>query len=148
MRAKQYAVGLMAEERSAVERVSRSYRRSERERRHARILLRTEEGSTDAAIAEALRTCVATVGRVRQRCAEGGWRAAVYRRPPARHKARKLDGAGEARLIALACGAPPEGYKRWSLTLLQQRLIELHVVDIFSDETVRQTLKKTRSSRG
>lgn len=148
MRSKKYPVELTADERLAVERVGRSGRRSARERLHARILLRTAGGERDAAIAQVLRTSVATVGRVRQRCTEAGWKAAVFRRPQAHHKVRKLDGAGEAQLIALACGAPPEGYRRWSLALLQKRLIELQIVDTISDETVRQTLKKTHSSHG
>ena len=148
MRSKKYPVRLDAESRLAVERIARSYRRSERERQHARILLRVAEGETDAAIAAAVGSCVATVGRVRRHCAEEGWKAAVFRRPQAHRKARALDGAGEAQLIALACGAPPEGHKRWSLVLLKERLLELHVVDSISPETVRQTLKKTRSSRG
>lgn len=148
MSAKRFPVELSAEVRPAVERVARSHRRSARERQHARILLRSADGATDEAIAVELRTCVATVRRVRQHCGEEGWKAAVFRRPQARHKPRVLDGAGEAQLVALACGAPPDGQQRWSLVLLQQRLIELHVVDAISKETVRQTLKKTHSSRG
>jgi len=153
MRTQKYAVKLTAEARSAVERLARSYKRSARERLHARILLRADDaaeggGATDAAIATELRTCVATAGRVRRHCVKEGWQAAVFRRPQAHRKARVLDGAGEAQLIALACGAPPEGYKRWSLRLLRERLIELQIVDTVSSETVRQTLKKTRSSHG
>jgi hypothetical protein len=62
--------------------------------------------------------------------------------------ARKLDGAGEAHLVALTCSAPPQGFARWTLKLLRERLIEMEVVDSIAPETIRQTLKKTRSSRG
>ena len=61
---------------------------------------------------------------------------------------RKLDGRAEARLIAVACSAPPDGCKEWTMKLLADRLVELEVVDSISDETVRRALKKTRSSRG
>jgi len=61
---------------------------------------------------------------------------------------RKLDGRGEARLIALACSAPPEGRQEWTMKLLADKLVELQVVDAICDETVRRVLKKTRSSRG
>ena len=65
------------------------------------------------------------------------------RRPSARVPVRKLDGDGEARLVQLACSAPPAGRARWSLRLLAGRLVELEIVDGISPETVRQTLKKT-----
>lgn len=144
---------LCQEDRLSVEQVARSHRRSARERLHARIVLRADSageggGATDAVIARELRTCVNTVGRVRRGCAEQGWKAAVYRRAQAHRKARVLDGEAEAHLIALACGEPPEGHKRWSLMLLRQRVIELHLVDAISHETVRRTLQKTRSSPG
>lgn len=153
MRAREYVVALSEDERARVERVARSHRRSARERLHARIVLRADsaaEGGArpDAGIAEELHSCVNTVGRVRRRCAQAGWKAAVYRQAQAHRKARVLDGAGEAHLIAVACGDPPEGHKRWSLMLLKQRLIELHIVDTISHETVRRTLKKTSSSLG
>ena len=70
------------------------------------------------------------------------------RKPPAREYRRRLDGEQEARLVALACSAPPEGRKRWTLRLLADRLVELEVVEAVSYETVRQALKQTGSSRG
>jgi hypothetical protein len=72
----------------------------------------------------------------------------VRRKPPARQYRRKLDGEQEARLVALACSAPPEGRKRWTLRLLADRLVELEVVEDLSRETVRQVLQQTGSSRG
>jgi len=89
-----------------------------------------------------------TVANSRQRCVEEGVQAALQRRPLRRQYQRKLDGKQEAQLIAVACSAPPEGQKRWTLRLLVDKLVELEVVDSIARETVRQTLKKTRSSRG
>ena len=77
-----------------------------------------------------------------------GLDAAVYRKPPAREYRRRLDGKQEAHLVALACSAPPEGRKRWTLRLLADRLAELQVIESVSYETVRQALKQTGSSRG
>jgi transposase len=118
----------------------------------ARILLKTDRGPdgpgwTDARIAEAVETGLATVARVRQRWVRGGLDAALHRRPTG-PRPRKLDGAQEARVIALACSAPPAGRERWSLRLLAERLVELEVVDGIAPNTVRTVLKKTSSSRG
>src|SRR5216683_1015657 len=90
----------------------------------------------------------ATVARVRMKYAAAGLDAAVYRKPPAREYRRRLDGEQEAHLVALACSAPPEGRKRWTLRLLADRLAELEVIEPVSYETVRQALKQTGSSRG
>jgi transposase len=73
---------------------------------------------------------------------------ALYPRPARAHRPRRLDGEQEAHLVALACSEPPAGQKRWTLRLLANRLVELEVVDGIAPETVRQTLKKTNSSRG
>ena len=72
----------------------------------------------------------------------------MYRKPPAREYHRRLDGEQEAHLVALACSAPPEGRKRWTLRLLAERLVALEVIESVSYETVRQALKQTGSSRG
>ena len=86
---------------------------------------------------------------MRQRFVERGLEAALRRKPQDRpSRERKLDGAAEARLIALACSAPPGERVAWTLQLLADRLVELRVVDSVCDETVRRVLKKTRSSRG
>jgi transposase len=120
---------------------------------HARILLKANQGEagpgwTDRVIAEAFEVHPATVARVRQQYVTAGLDAGVHRKPPARQYRRKLDGEQEARLVALACSAPPEGRKRWTLRLLADRLVELEVVEDLSRETVRQVLKQTGSSRG
>ncbi len=120
---------------------------------HARILLKANKGEagpgwTDAAIAVAVEVNPATVARIRQQYVTAGLDAALHRKPPARQYHRRLDGEQEARLVALACSAPPEGRKRWTLRLLADRLVELAVVETVSYETVRQALKQTGSSRG
>ena len=121
--------------------------------RHARILLLAdsagaEGGWKDAQIARATQTSIPTVERVRRVCVEHGLERALERKDPAREYERKLDGKGEAQLLALCCGAPPEGQVRWTLRLLAGRLVELEVVEAISHETVRRTLKKMNSSRG
>jgi transposase len=121
---------------------------------HARILLKADAAPggpawTDDRIAEAVEVNLRTVERVRQRFVEDGLEAALVRKKQDRpSRERKLDGDGEARLIAVACSQPPQGRGGWTLQLLADKLVELHVVDSISDETVRQVLKKTNSSRG
>jgi hypothetical protein len=120
---------------------------------HARILLKANQGDggpawTDAAIAGAVEVHPATVGRVRRTYVEAGLEAALARKAPDRVYPRTLDGAGEAHLIALACGDPPAGQARWTLRLLAAALVRLEVVESVSYETVRRTLKQTTSNHG
>lgn len=96
---------------------------------HARILLKADVGAescpwTDAEIAEALDTSASTVHRVRQAFVEQGLEAALSRKRPTGRQYRKLDGAQEAQLLAVACSAPPEGSLRWTLKLLADKLVE------------------------
>jgi len=121
--------------------------------KHAQILLKADQADggpawPDTRIAEALNVGITTVERVRQRFVEEGLAAALSPyRGGKRIYQRKLDGTQEAHLIARACSTPPEGHGRWTLRLLARRMVELADVDSVSYETVRQTLKKTRSSR-
>src|SRR5947209_12831496 len=151
---KKYRVTLTADERDYLTTLIAAGKAAAQKLAHARILLKADQadggpGWTDDRIADAVEVSTDTVGRVRQRFVEGGLDAALARKPQARpSRERKLDGRAEARLIALACSAPPDGRKRWTLTLLADRLVELDVVDAVGRETVRQTLQKTPSSRG
>jgi transposase len=151
---KKYRVTLTPEERAELSRLVAAGKAAARALTHARILLKADQaegGSAweDARIAEALDVGHRTIGRVRQRFVEQGLAAALGRKQQDRpSRERKLDGRAEARLIAIACSAPPEGHKEWTMRLLADKLVELEVVDAVSDETVRRTLKKTRSSRG
>ena len=120
---------------------------------HARILLLVDESQEGGAmkdedIAQALKVGSATVERVRRRGVEEGVEAALGRRQQVNRCPRKLDGEGEAHLVALACSQPPEGRAGWTLQLLADRLVQCEIVDGIHPETVRKTLKKTDSSLG
>ena len=150
---KKYHVTLTPEEHDELERMIRAGKAAARKLMHARILLKADEskgpGWTDEQIAEALDVGLSTVWRTRRRFVEEGTEAAITPRPSTRVYARKLDGAGEARLIKLACSRPPQGRNRWTLQLLADRMVVLgHAGDGLSYETVRRVLKKTRSSPG
>jgi transposase len=151
---KKYTVTLTAEERQQLHDLVTTGKAAAKKLAHARILLKADaaEGGPswdDQRIADATEVSTDTVARVRQRFVEQGLEAALTRKKQDRpSRERKLDGRAEARLIALACSAPPDGRKEWTMRLLADRLVELEVVDTVSDETVRRVLKKTSSSRG
>ncbi len=146
--AKKVVVVLTEGERARLHTLVGSGRAPARMLTHARVLLKANQGAagpgwTDAAIAAALEVHPTTVARVRQHCAAAGVEAALSRKAPDRAYRRKLDGEQEAHLIALACGVPPAGRRRWTLRLLATRLVTLGHVEAVSHETVRQTLKQT-----
>jgi len=105
-------------------------------------------GWSDGQIADAFDVGVSTIHRVRQRLVEDGLEAALHRQPLAHTKPRTLDGAQEARLVAIAWSQAPAGRTSWTLHLLAEKLVELEIVDSICLETVRKTLKKTTSSPG
>ena len=114
---------------------------------HARILLKADTAESgpawdDQTIAEGLEVGMATVERVRRQFVEEGLQAALERRKPCREYLRKLDGEGEAHLIALACSQPPEGHARWTVRLLAARMVALEYVEEVSKNTVARVLKK------
>jgi transposase len=144
---KVYVVDLTKEEQAELlELVGKGEVRA-RKMNRAHVLLLANEGRIDKDIAEALHTSPSTVERTRRRFVEGGLERALNESPRPGGR-RKLDGHQEAYVVALACSEPPEGKKRWSMQLLADRLMEVGVVDEISDETVRRTLKRGRSSRG
>jgi hypothetical protein len=102
----------------------------------------------DEAIAKALRCHRNTVGNVRRRFVTAGLPAALYDKPLPPRAPKKITGEVEAHLIALACSAPPEGQRRWTLRLLANRLVELGLVDHISHVAVGARLKKTPCNRG
>lgn len=145
---KKYVVTLTEEERRMLQQMLSRGKTAARKLMHARILLKVDTaaggpGWNDEAIAETLEVGRATVERVRKTFVEEGLDAALDRRKPRRQYRRKLDGDGEAHLVALACQKPPEGYSRWTLKLLADRMVQLEYVDQISYQTVRRTLKKT-----
>jgi transposase len=148
-----FVVRLSSEEQSLLRGLISTGKRAASVLSRARILLKADVGAggsgpSDEAIADAVESSVSTVHRTRQAFVQEGLDAALYRKKPTNRQYRKLDGAQEARLVALACSAPPSGRKGWTLQLLADQLVELKVIDTISHECVRQTLKKTTSSRG
>jgi transposase len=145
--AKRYLVTLTEEERVHLLALTKKGKVSARKLTRAHILLQADAGVSDTAIAAALHIGIATVERIRKRFVAEGLDAALTERPRPGGQ-RKLDGKQEAFLIALACSTPPEGRQCWTMQLLAERLVAVQVVEAISDETVRRTLKKTRSNRG
>ena len=118
----------------------------------ARIVLKADvseqgPGWPDTRIAEALETRLSTVLRTRRQLLEEGLEAALSRKKRSSPPLCIFEGAAEARLIALACSQPPERYARWSLRLLDKRVVELGIVESVSDTPIHRVLKKTRSNR-
>ena len=146
---KRYVVNLSAAEREALTQLVARERVSGLKRMRATILLKADDGMTDAEIANDLEVALVTVERVRKRCVERGIDACLDRKSqdnPSRP--RKLDGASEAHLVRLACSDPPTGRARWTLSLLAGRLVELKIFDSVSKSTVQRGLKKTSSNPG
>lgn len=147
---KRYIVRLTSEERTELQAIVSKGRKTVTKFKHAQILLQADVDGpawTDQEIAAAVFCHPNTVANIRQRCVEQGLEAALERKKQA-HPSRtpSLDGAGEARLIALGCSSPPEGRSGWTLRLLADKLVELEIVESISHETVRTVLKKTNSA--
>ncbi len=150
---KKYRVGLTEEEQEELKGLVSKGWAAAYKQTHARILLLSDENQVDSAmrdedIAWVLKVGSATVERVRRRCVEEGLEAALGRKQQLKRRKKKLDGQGEAHLVALACSQPPEGRVSWTLQMLADGLVAQEIVDSISTETVRRTLKKTNSSLG
>ena len=150
---KLYRVRLTADERADLERRISSGKSAARRLARARVLLKADETEgapalCDADVAAAVEVSHSTVERTRRLFVEEGLEVALAGRERKTTPLAKLDGEKEAHLLAIACTAPPDGYKRWTLRLLAARMVELNYVDDLSYETVRRTLKKTNSSPG
>ena len=150
---KKYRVKLSGEEREELKAMVSKWSSAAYRQTHARVLLLSDEAQEGGAmkdedIARSLQVGRATVERVRRRCVEEGLERALGRKEQLNRRRKRLDGEGEAHLIALACGEPPEGRASWTLQLLADRLVECEIVASISQETVRQTLKKTSLSLG
>jgi transposase len=150
---KKYIVTLMEQERQMLQAMLSRGKAAARKLAHARVLLKADAGDggpnwSDDAIAEGLDVGRATVERVRRQFVEEGLEAALEQRKSRREYRRKLDGDGEAHLVALACQQAPEGRSRWTLRLLADRMVRLEYVDEVSKDTVARVLKKTNLSLG
>lgn len=149
---KKYVVRLSVEEREQLEGLLRKGKSTAQRLLKARILLKADasaggEGWSDSRIIKALDTSVSMVYRVRKQLVEEGFEAVLSRKQRATPAvARIFDGEREAKLIALACSKPPKGRARWTLRLLEQKVVELKIVDRASDSTIGRALKKTFSS--
>ena len=149
---KKYVVRLSGEEREQLEALIRKGKSPAQRLLKARILLKADvseagEGWSDSRIIKALDTSASMVYRVRKQLAEEGFEAVLSRKQRATPAvARIFDGEKEAKLIALACSKPPKGRTRWTLRLLEKKVVELQIVDRASDSTIGRTLKKTFSS--
>jgi transposase len=142
---KTYIVKLTKRQRAATEKVVSQLDGSPQKVRRAQILLKADkyEGWTDGAIAEAFGCSTQTAENVRKRFCQCGFEIALHgkkRSSPPREP--KLDGHGEAQVIALRLSKPPKGFANWTLDLLQERVVALSIVDSISRETLRKTLKK------
>jgi hypothetical protein len=150
---KKYVVKLSPEERDRLETLLRGGRHPAQRLTKARILLKADAGEageawSDSQIAKALDTSLATIARTRQQLVEEGFEAVLTRKhSPNSARKRIFDGAAEAKLIALTRSEPPKGRARWTLSLLEDKVVELNIVARASDNTIGRTLKKTFSSR-
>jgi hypothetical protein len=107
-----------------------------------------EKRSTNEEIARVLNISMRKIDRVKKRFVEEGLEVVLNRKKGSRIYVKKADGDFEAHLIALSCSEPPEGFARWSLRLLADKVVELAYIDSISYEAVRRVLKKTKSSLG
>ncbi len=147
MSKKRYVVELRADERKRLEELIRKGKSPAKKQLKARILLRADESPlgpkwNDPQISEALSTYPMMCARVRQQWAQGGMDAVLNRKQRATPPIPRIfDGEKEARLIALACSQPPEGRAKWTLRLLESKVVELNIVDHASDNTIGRVLK-------
>lgn len=147
MMRKRYVVKLTQAEREQLEGLVNKGKVAAYRRKHAQVLLLVDEGELGPAFidkdaAERAGFSRRTVEQIRERCVTEGLDSALERKKRSRNRSQKLDGDGEALLVSLACSNAPEGYARWSLHMLADKLVELKVVDSISHECVRQVLKK------
>ena len=149
---KKYVVRLLCDEREQLATLIRKGSSPAQRLMKARILLKADvseggEGWSDNQIIEALETSPSMVYRVRKQLVEEGFEAVLSRKPRAAPAVPRIfDGEKEAKLIALACSKPPKGRARWTLRLLEKKVVELNIVDRASDSTIGRTLKKTSLS--
>jgi transposase len=153
MPSKRYRIELSQTEREQLSQTVTAKRVAARKRLKAQVLLKVDQGPqgpawSDDRAADAFDVSVPTIERLRKRVVEEGIEPALQRREQENRRPRKIDGKAEAILIATACSKPPKGQARWTLRLLGERLVELNICESISRETVRQSLKKTKSNHG
>ena len=151
---KRYVVTLTQEEREILSGLVSKGKHQSQRILNALILLDCDRGdcqknrSTNEEIARVLNVSMRKIDRVKKRFVEEGLDAALDKKKAERVYEKKADGDFEAHLVALSCSGPPEGFARWSLRLLADKVVELNYIDSISHEAVRRILKKTNSSLG
>jgi len=149
-----YKVTLTRDERESLMANTRQGSHTAKKVIHSLILLNVDQGphnesrQTNEQVCKVLKTGMRTIDRVKKRFVMEGLDAALGVAPTSRIYQKRIDGDAEARLISIACSNPPEGFGRWSLRLLADRMVELNYVDEISHETVRKVLKKTNLNLG
>ena len=148
-----YKVTLTEEEQERLLSITKGGKHSSKKVIHALILLNCDEGVyadkvSNEEVAKVLKIGMRTIDRVKKKFVEEGFEAALENRPTSRVYDKKADGDVEAHLVALACSKAPDGFSKWSLRLLADKMVELAYVDDISYETVRRVLKKTNCSPG
>ena len=151
---KKYKVTLTDQERQYLSQIVQKGKHRSQKVLNALILLNCDEGeyqrnrSKNDDIAKVLQISMRKIDRIKRSFVENGLEIALDGTKGQRVYEKKADGDFEAHLIALSCSEPPEGFARWSLRLLADKVVELNYVDNISHETIRRVLKKTKSSRG
>jgi hypothetical protein len=149
-----YIVTLSEDERKKLTELTSKGKQRSQTILNALILLGCDKGefqterSTNEEMSRVLNVSMRKIDRLKKRFVEESFDAALDRKKGTRIYAKKIDGDFEAHLIALSCSKPPEGFVRWTLRLLADKVVELHYIDNISHESVRRVLKKTRSNRG
>ncbi len=144
---KKYIVELTSKERSQLREIINAERMAAHKRRHARMLLKLDQGPdgpgwSDAQVAAAFDCTARSSERLRRRLVECGLEAALEHGNRGSYRARALDGVAEAHLIALACGDAPEGRNRWTVRLLEEKMVAMNLVESCSKSSIHRTLKK------
>ena len=151
---KKYIVTLTEEERSFLTKLTSKGKHRSQKVLNALVLLACDKGeyqhlrSTNAEISKVLNTSMRKIDRVKKRFVTGGLDVALNGKKTSRVYEKKADGDFEAHLVALSCSDPPEGFSRWSLRLLADKVVELDYISSVSHETIRRVLKKTKSNLG
>ena len=149
-----YVVTLTQEERKKLEAIKNRGKHTARKVINALILLKCDKGEfqtkqyTDPQIESMLEVSNPRIWRVKRTFVEDGLEIALNGKKGSRVYKRRLDGDGEAHLVALSCSKPPEGRSQWSVRLLADKMVELKYVDKISPATVCRTLKKMNLSLG
>jgi transposase len=148
-----YKVTLTQQERDELLSITKGGTHTSKKVIHALILLNSDEGEfadkvNNEDVAKVLKVAMRTIDRVKRKFVEEGFDAALENSPTTRIYEKKADGDVEAHLVALACSKAPDGFSKWSLRLLADKMVELEYVDDISYETVRRVLKKTNYALG